>query len=234
MTKLPFKDRAEAGRLLAAELARRKLPANVVVLALPRGGVPVGFEVAKVLHAPLDVVVVRKVGVPWQPELAMGAIAGNGVQVLDQDLISGLRISQKEIDAVLAKEKIEVERREKLYRSGRPGLELRERTALLVDDGLATGSTMLVAARYVRAFKPAKTIIAVPVGSTEACQRLRKEADDLVCLAAPELFMAVGEWFEDFRQVNDGEVKRLLEESRAAISELAAVPAGHPNRRPLG
>ena len=154
MIHLPFADRAEAGRALAAELLRRKLPANVVVLALPRGGVPVGFEVAKILHAPLDVVVVRKIGAPWQPEFAIGAIAGNSIEVLDRNVIASSRIPQQEIDAALAKERIEVERRETLYRSGRPALELRDHTARLVDDGLATGSTMLVAARYVRSLKP--------------------------------------------------------------------------------
>jgi putative phosphoribosyl transferase len=213
MINLPFADRAEAGRLLGGELALRKLPPNVVVLALPRGGVPVGFEVAKMLNAPLDVVVVRKLGVPWQPELAMGAIAGNSTLILNHELIRDLRISQREIDAAVAKERPEVERREKLYRRGRPALRLEGETALLVDDGLATGSTMLVAARYVRALKPAKTIIAVPVGSKEACDLLKREADELVCLATPEYFMAVGEWFVDFRQVNDSEVQRLLEES---------------------
>ncbi len=213
MVKLPFTDRAEAGRLLGAELARRKLPANLIVLALPRGGVPVGFAVAKILHAPLDVVVVRKIGVPFEPELAMGAIAGASVQILDQRLIANFRISQKQIEAVLAKERAEVQRREKLYRGDRPALDLRDQTALLVDDGLATGSTMVAAARYVRALKPAKTIIAVPVGSIEACERLRKEADELVCLASPESFCAVGEWFVHFPQLDDAQVQSLLEES---------------------
>lgn len=216
MIHLPFADRAEAGRALAAELLRRKLPANVVVLALPRGGVPVGFEVAKILHAPLDVVVVRKIGAPWQPEFAIGAIAGNSIEVLDRNVIASSRIPQQEIDAALAKERIEVERRETLYRSGRPALELRDHTALLVDDGLATGSTMLVAARYVRSLKPARTIIAVPVGSADACERLKKEADELICLATPASFFAVGEWFVDFRQVNDVEVQHLLEASHSS------------------
>ncbi len=228
-THLPFRDRVEAGQLLAAELASHKLPTNVIVLALPRGGVPVGLEVAKVLHAPLDVVVVRKLGVPWQPELAMGAIAGRSAQVLDHDLIAELRISQEDIDAALKKERAEVERREKLYRSGRPGLDLHSRTVLLVDDGLATGSTMLVAVRYVRTFKPAKTMIAVPVGSAEACERLKKEVDDFVCLASPEYFMAVGEWFEDFRQVSDAEVQQLLEQSRQR-TEVAAEQELHHRR----
>ncbi len=168
MIQLPFSNRVEAGRLLATELLKHELPPNVVVLALPRGGVPVGLEVAKALHAPLDVVVVRKLGVPWHPELAMGAIAGASVQVLNEELIADLRISRQEVNAAVAKEKAEVERREKLYRSGRPAPDLDARVVLLVDDGLATGSTMLVAARYVRSFKPVKLIIAVPVGSARS------------------------------------------------------------------
>ncbi len=220
MTKLPFSDRTEAGRLLAAELATRKLGSNVIVLALPRGGVPVGLEVAKALHAPLDVVVVRKLGVPFQPELAMGAIAGNSVEALNHDLIAALHVSKRDVDEEIAKERIEVERREKLYRGGRPAPKLHGKTVVLVDDGLATGSTMLVAARYVKALKPAKTIIAVPVGASQACELLKPYADELVCLATPKYFQAVGEWFVDFRQVSDAEVQRLLEESR--LSETAA------------
>jgi len=214
MIQLPFADRAEAGSLLAAELAKLKLPANVIVLALPRGGLPVGLEVAKKLQAPLDVVIVRKLGVPWQPELAMGAIASGSVQTLDQDLIRALGISREEVDAVIDKERAEVERREKLYRKGRPALDLRGKTVLLVDDGLATGSTMLVAARYVRSLKPARMLIAVPVGSVQACERLKMEADDCICLATPEPFVAVGQWYADFPQVTDSEVQRFLEASR--------------------
>ncbi len=214
MIQLPFADRAEAGRLLAAELAMLKLPANVIVLALPRGGLPVGLEVAKKLRAPLDVVIVRKLGVPWQPELAMGAIASGSVQTLDQDLIRELRISREEIDAVIDREKVELERREKLYRKGQPALDLRGRTVLLVDDGLATGSTMLVAARYVRSLKPGRTLIAVPVASVQACERLKREADECICLATPEPFVAVGQWYADFPQVNDSEVQRFLEAGR--------------------
>jgi predicted phosphoribosyltransferase len=227
MTQLPFSDRIEAGRLLGAELARRELPPNVVVLALPRGGVPVGWEVAKALHAPLDVVVVRKVGVPWQPELAMGAIAGGAIKVLNEELIAHLRVPRQEVNFAVAKQRAEVERREKLYRSDRPALDLHGRVVLLVDDGLATGSTMLVAARYVRAFKPAKMIIAVPVGSSEACERLKKEADDFLCLATPALFGAVGQWFEDFRQVSDAEVQRLLDESREQTEAAEVLEAPH-------
>jgi predicted phosphoribosyltransferase len=214
MIQLPFADRAEAGRLLAAELATLKLPSNAIVLALPRGGLPVGLEVAKMLRAPLDVVIVRKLGVPWQPELAMGAIASGSIQTLDQDVIRALGISREEIDAVIDKEKTELERREKLYRKSRPTLDLRGRTVLLVDDGLATGSTMLVAARYVRSLKPGRTLIAVPVASVQACQRLKEEADDCICLATPESFGAVGEWYADFPQVNDSEVQRFLEAGR--------------------
>jgi putative phosphoribosyl transferase len=147
MVHVPFRDRGEAGRLLAEELASRKLPLNTIVLALPRGGVPIGLTVAKALHAPLDVVVVRKLGVPWQPELAMGAIAGGSGRVLDERLIRELRISHEEVNAVISRERMEAERREKLYRGGRPAPDLRGRTVVLVDDGLATGSTMVVAAR---------------------------------------------------------------------------------------
>jgi len=214
MIQLPFADRAEAGRLLAAELVSHSLPANVVVLALPRGGLPVGVEVAKAFGAPLDVVIVRKLGVPWQPELAMGAIAGGSFKILDEETIRALGVSPEEIDAVVARESGEVIRREKLYRRGRPALDLQGRTVVLVDDGAATGSTMLVAARYVRSLKPSKTIIAVPVASVQASKRLRKQADACVCLATPEPFAAVGQWYADFRQVTDAQVQRYLELDR--------------------
>jgi putative phosphoribosyl transferase len=220
MVRLPFADRVEAGRLLGDELASRKLPLNTIVLALPRGGVPVGLAVANALHAPLDVVVVRKLGVPWQPELAMGAIAGRSGRVLDEQLIAELRLSREEVDAVTSRERMEVERREKLYRGGRPEPDLRRWTAVLVDDGLATGSTMVVAARYVRSLKPRKLIIAVPVASAQACQRVRTEADNCVCLATPGRFVAVGEWYLDFHQVSDAEVQQLLEQGRHHV-ELA-------------
>jgi predicted phosphoribosyltransferase len=211
MTRLPFPDRREAGRLLAAEVGRRKLP-NAIVLALPRGGVPVGFEVAQDLRAPLDVVVVRKLGVPWQPELAMGAIAGESV-ALDRRIIRELGVSQKEIDAVVETERAELARREKLYRGRRPAPDLHGRSAVLVDDGLATGSTMLVAARFVRAWGPASLSIAVPVGSSEGCELLKRECDECICLEKPTPFIAVGEWYVDFLQVSDSEVTRMLDES---------------------
>jgi putative phosphoribosyl transferase len=212
MIQLPFADRTEAGRLLAAELINHNLQTNVVVLALPRGGLPVGLEVAKALAAPLDVVIVRKLGVPWRPELAMGAIAGGAFQTLDEEVINALGVLREEIDDAKARQSAEVARREKLYRGGRGALDLHGRTVVLVDDGLATGSTMLVAARYARSLKPHRTLIAVPVASVQACKRLRKEADHCVCLATPEPFSAVGEWYADFRQVSDAEVQSFLEQ----------------------
>jgi predicted phosphoribosyltransferase len=215
VVELPFQDRTEAGRLLGSEIAVRKLPGNVIVLALPRGGLPVGVEVAEALNAPLDVVVVRKLAVPWQPELAMGAITVE-TRVLDYQLIRELRISDEEVETVVAREMKEVERREKLYRGGRPAPNLRGRTVVIVDDGLATGSTMLVATRAVRSLHPERLIIAVPVGSSDACRLLQREVDECICLAVPEPFFAVGEWYTDFRQVTDDEVREMLKSSQAA------------------
>jgi len=214
---LPYRDRTEAGRLLGAELAKRKhgAGAHPIVLALPRGGLPVAVEVAEALHAPLDLVVVRKLGVPWQPELAMGAMA-SGAQVLDHPLIRELRISREDVDAAVARETAEMERREKLYRGGRPAPDLRGCTVFIVDDGLATGSTMLAAVRCVRQLHPHKLIAAVPVGSVEACDLMRKETDECVCLAIPEPFCAVGEWYHDFQQVSDPEVQQIMQ--RALVS----------------
>lgn len=225
MVELPFRDRTEAGRLLADALKHAAAPSEAVVLALPRGGVPVGFEVAEELNLPLDVVVVRKLGVPWQPELAMGAIAG-AAEVRDIRLIRQLRIPDIEVDAVIAREQAELRRREALYRGGRPQAALRGRTVILVDDGLATGSTMLVAVRHVRAFQPARVIVAVPVGTVEACERLRQEADSVVCLAKPEPFLAVGEWYADFSQVEDAEVQSLLKRRTVRGSHHGAHAAG--------
>lgn len=228
MIYLPFSDRTEASRLLAEELLRYDLPTNIIVLALPRGGVPVGRQVATALGAPLDVVIVRKLGVPAQPELAMGAIASGSFRILDRELIDGIGISRPEVEAVIAKETTELARREKLYRGNRPPLDLQARTVVLVDDGLATGSTMLVAARYVRSLKPAQIFIAVPVGSAEACRRLRKEADRCICLSTPQPFCAVSEWYVDFPQVSDREVQFLLNE-RDWERTTAAVPMHHPS-----
>jgi putative phosphoribosyl transferase len=212
MMKLPFRDRCEAGRWLGAELAARRVGENALVLALARGGVPVGAEVAEALHAPLDVIVVRKLGVPWAPELAMGAVA-RGTRVLDRSLIAELGVSDKDVEAVAVRETAEMERREKLYRHGHPEPNLEGRTVVLVDDGLATGSSMVAAARHARGAKAHRVIVAVPVGTAEACQRLKDEADECICLALPERFHAVGEWYKDFRQVTDGEVGEILKRS---------------------
>lgn len=206
--QLPYQDRAEAGRALAAELLLRKLE-NVVVLALCRGGLPVGAEIAAALNAPLDIVVVRKLGVPWQPELAMGAICGS-TRVLDSDEIAALHIHQSQIDEISAIEAREMERREKLYRSGRPALEVRGKTAILVDDGLATGASMVAAARHIKSLHPAKLVCAVPVGSALAHERLAQEADECACLACPEVFFAVGYWYLNFGQVTDADVQDIL------------------------
>ena len=199
--------------MLGAQLAARPPLKNPIVLALPRGGVPVGFEVARTLAAPLDVVVVRKLGVPWQPELAMGAIASGGVRILDEKLIFQQGIPSEEIERIAAREAQEVERRELLYRGNRLALELRNRPVILVDDGLATGSTMLAAVKCVKSLQPSVVIVAVPVASRQACVLIRDEADDCVCLATPTPFMAVGEWYQDFRQTSDAEVRELLQQA---------------------
>jgi len=222
MVKVPFEDRVAGGKLLAAELRKHPMK-DPIVLALPRGGVPIGCEIAKALDAPLDVVVVRKLGVPWQPELAMGAIAGGSFQVLDRELIAQLDVSEEEIEHAIAREREELRRREALYRGGRAAPDLHGRNVVLVDDGLATGATMTVAVRYVRSLSPAKLVVAVPVGSIEACGKLAKEVDKLVCLHIPEWFSAVGEWYRDFRQVSDTEVQVMLNEMEFSRRSRLAV-----------
>jgi putative phosphoribosyl transferase len=220
---LPYRNRTEAGRFLAEELAHYKSKGDVVVLGLTRGGVPVAAEVASALQAPLDVVVVRKLGVPFQPELAMGAIAGGGTQVLDRELIHALGLADWDVDAVATRERAEVERRERLYRGGRRPLDLSEHTAILVDDGLATGSTMLAAVAFTRKRLANRVVLAVPVASVQALEKLRKKVDECVCLAAPEPFFAVGEWYQNFLPVDDAEVVKLLGES--AKRTAAPLPA---------
>ncbi len=227
MIQLPFDDRIEAGRLLAQEIASREgkmADRQSVVLGLARGGVPVGFGAAERLAIPLDVIVVRKLGVPWQPELAMGAIA-KGVRLLDDRTVHDLGILPEEIDSILAREEAELRRREAHYRGGQPAADLRDRDVFLVDDGLATGSTMLAAVRAARATQPARIVVAAPVGSQEACRRVRSEADDLVCLATPEIFYSVGQWYRDFQQVSDEAVEELLTESRHWLAKQPAPAA---------
>src|SRR5690242_8488600 len=206
----PFANRAEAGRLLAAELKKYTSQSDVVVLGLPRGGVPVAFAVARALHAPLDVLTVRKLGMPGQKELAMGAIAPGGVRVLHKALIKGARISSAEIEQIAAEEKRVMERGERLYRAGQPALPLRGRTVIVVDDGIATGATMHAALKAVKQQQPKSVIAAVPVASVEAWEVLAGEADEVVCLATPEPFYAVGLWYEEFPQVTDDEVRGML------------------------
>ncbi len=221
MVHLPFGNRIEAGRKLGGELAHCRAGEKAIVLGLTRGGVPVAFAVADRLRLPLDIVVVRKLGVPWQPELAMGAIAGSAL-ILDHPMIEELGIAEEEVQAVIEREEKEVARREALYRSGRAAPDLTARTVILVDDGLATGSTMVAAVRAVRASKPLRVIVAVPVGSLQACRRLQAEADDVVCLDTPEYFMAVGEWYRNFDQTSDNEVVGLLAENARRLKSYAS------------
>jgi putative phosphoribosyl transferase len=210
---LPFQDRREAGRLLASKLSGFKNRSDVLVLVLPRGGVPVGFEVAVALDAPLDVFLVRKLGVPGHEELAFGAIATGGVRVLNQDVVQSLRMSQDQIEAVATREQAELERRERTYRGGRPAPDPAGRTVILVDDGLATGATMLAAARALRQENPKAVVVGVPVASPQACDEFRPEVDEIVCAVTPEPFYAVGVWYQDFTQTTDEEVHQLLEQA---------------------
>jgi predicted phosphoribosyltransferase len=205
-----FRNRTEAGRRLAEKLAAYAGRPDILVLALPRGGVPVGYEVARALGAPLDVFVVRKLGVPGYEELAMGAVATGGVRVLNDEIVRGLGISKHEIDAAVARELQELARRERLYRGARPPPDVAGRTVVLVDDGLATGATMRAAVAAVRQQKPARIVVAVPTASPETCEAMKAEADDVICAMTPEPFFAVGHWYEDFTQTTDDEVRELL------------------------
>lgn len=217
--RLPFRDRAEAGLALAGILeADYGGRPDVLVLALPRGGVPVGFEVARSLGAPLDVFLVRKLGVPGREELAMGAIASGGVRVLNDEVVRALRIPESALAAAEADERAELARRERAYRDDLPPPEVRGRTVILVDDGLATGTTMRSAVAALRALGPARLVVAVPVAAAETCAALRPEVDEVVCAATPEPFRAVGLWYHDFTQTTDEEVRMLLARARGAGS----------------
>ena len=217
-----FKNRYEAGRFLAERLSAYANRPDILVLALPRGGVPVAYEVAKALGAPLDVFQVRKLGLPGHEELAMGAIATGGVRVRNPEVVEYLRIPDEVIDEVTARERQELERRERLYREGRPALSPRGRVVILVDDGLATGSTMLAAVLALRQQQPASIVVAVPVAAKQTCEELRTVADEVVCAVTPDPFYAVGLWYEDFSQTTDEEVRELLaraENKRAAATQ---------------
>jgi len=217
-----FRDRSDAGQALASRLLAYANQPDVLVLALPRGGVPVAYEVAEALGASLDVFLVRKLGVPGQEELAMGAIASGGVRVLNEEVIDALGIPGAVIDAVAADEQLELERRERAYRDDRPAPEVHGRTVILVDDGLATGSTMRAAVAALRQLQPARVVVAVPVAAPSTVEQLQAEVDELVTVATPEPFLAVGRWYEDFSQTRDDEIHVLLE--RANHEEPAGAP----------
>src|SRR5437016_14314438 len=205
-----FPNRTEAGRLLAKKLVKHAGCDDVIVLGLPRGGVPVAYEVARALHVPLDVFIVLKLGVPGFEELAVGAIASGGVRVLNEDVARALPNAVDIIEAVTAKETAELQRREQSYRDGRPAPELAGKTIILVDDGLATGATMRAAVKALRQRGAAKIVVAVPVGPPDTCREFEDEADEVICASAPEFFQAVGQYYEDFSQTSDAEVRELL------------------------
>jgi putative phosphoribosyl transferase len=216
-----FRDRADAGRKLAAHLDEYAGRPDVLVLGLVRGGVPVAFEVARALEAPLDVLLVRKLGVPGHEELAMGAIASGGTRVLNEEVVRSLEIPEETIAAVAADEQRELERRERLYRGGREPLPVAGRTAILVDDGLATGASMRAAALALEQQRAGEVVVAVPVAPPATCAALEQQVDRIVCARTPEVFYAVGAWYEDFSQVSDDEVRELL---RRAAEPQARAP----------
>jgi len=232
-----FRDRTEAGKLLAEQLTTYVNLHDVLVLALPRGGVPVAFEVAKALHAPLDVIVVRKLGVPGQEELAMGAIATGGVRILNNDVVQFLGIPDEVINKIAVQEQQELERRERLYRGDRPAYAVRGRTVILVDDGIATGATMHAAVAALKLRQPARILIAVPTAAPSTCDEFASEVDELVCVLRPEPFIAVGYWYRQFSQTSDEEVRSLLEQANHGFPYAQRKPqkapevANHDKRR---
>lgn len=218
-----FEDRVDAGRRLAEKLDAYANRSDVIVLGVPRGGVPVAYEVAAALHAPMDIFLSRKLGVPAQEELAFGAVASGGVRVLDRDLIESVGISNQEIEEITRRVRGELERRERLYRGARPPLDVEGKIAILIDDGIATGSSMRAAIHALRQHKPAQIVVAIPVAPFSTCRKLRSEVDELVCVDMPESFYAIGQFYADFSQVSDEEVTNLLH--RAAHSGARPKPA---------
>jgi predicted phosphoribosyltransferase len=211
-----YSDRREAGEVLASKLMKYKDRPDVIILALPRGGVPVAYEVAKALNAPLDIFLVRKLGVPGHEELAMGAIATGGVRVLNDDVVDYLNIPDSVIDEITEEELEELRRRERVYRGDRSEPDVREKTVILVDDGLATGSTIRAGAQALRQQGPNKIVVAVPVSAPQTCDEYRIGVDEIVCAVTPEPFLGVGRWYDDFSQTTDEEVHDLLQKSRLA------------------
>jgi len=218
---LPFVDRADAGRVLASKLSAYSGRDDVIVLGLPRGGVPVASAVAGALHVPFDVFAVSKLGTPWNKELAMGVIAEGGVQVLDLSIVKELCLSEKDIQEVAAAARKELEYRQELYRGGRPPLELAGKTVIVVDDGIATGCSILAAITAVRRRKVARVVVAVPVAPASGCSAVRMEADEVISVAEPDLFLAVSQWYQDFRPISDDDVRSLLDRSAASIPRAA-------------
>jgi putative phosphoribosyl transferase len=235
-----FRDRTEAGKLLATQLAAYADRQDVIVLALPRGGVPVAFEIAQALHAPLDVIIVRKLGVPGQEELAMGAIATGGIRILNKDVVQFLGIPDEVIDKIAAQELQELERRERLFRGERPAFDVGGRTVILVDDGIATGATMHAAVAALKLRQPARIIIAVPTAAPSTCDEFAAEVDELVCVIQPEPFIAVGYWYRQFSQTSDEEVRSLLEQANHGFLTTEQKPrkaptaANHEKKRSRG
>jgi putative phosphoribosyl transferase len=226
-----FQDRSDAGRQLARKLSKYGNYPGALVLALPRGGVPVAFEVARAIKAPLDVLIVRKLGLPGQEELALGAIASGGIRILNEDIIEALGVSRSIIDQVTERELAELERREKQYRGNRPAPEIRDRTVILIDDGLATGASMRIAVRSLKDHGPVRIIVAVPVAPAETCTALAREADEVVCSLTPAPFYSIGAWYEDFAQTSDNEVIELLEKARASRRAAAQNEPGREKER---
>ncbi len=224
-----FLNRIDAGRRLAKKLLGYAGQSDVLVLAIPRGGVPVGFEVASELRVPLDVFVVRKLGVPRHEELAFGAIATGGIRVLDAQIVESLGISDLDIRRITTREKQELDRREHAYRGGRPALHLSGKTVILVDDGIATGASTLAAITALRELNPSRIVLATPVAPASSCRRIRQEVDDFVCLEMPETFYAIGQFYEDFSQVSDEEVATLMHLNAEHCAENSA--AAHPGIR---
>jgi putative phosphoribosyl transferase len=217
-----FSDRTQAGLLLAGKLANYANREDVVVLGIPRGGVPVAFQVAKALSVPLDVFICRKLGVPSQEELALGAVATGGVRVLNEDIVGLLGIPQERIEQIAAAEQRELERRERTYRGNRPPLQVRGKTVILVDDGVATGSSMLAVITALRELEPARIVVAVPVAPLSTIERLKQEADEVICVDTPQEFYAIGQFYEDFSQTTDEEVCDLLQEAEhPAVRQVA-------------